>query len=73
MKKIIQSKLFLVGLLLLIIIGWYSQGKKQTQYDEYKCTTKKKSLKGVIKEIGGRANYMTILVNNLKERISLNI
>lgn len=73
MKKIIQTKLFLFGLLLLIIIGWYSQFRKENQYEKYRCKTKLIKLKSVIKGVNTKANYMQVAASDSKEWISLNI
>ena len=73
MEKIIQTKLFLLGLILLIIIGWYSQCRKQNEYEKYRCKTKSIKVNGVITGINTKANYMQVAVNNSNEWISLNI
>ncbi len=72
-KRFFISKLFLVGLVLFILFNWYSQYKSDLQYEKYKCNTKEIALRGIIDDVGGRSSYMTVQVNNLAHRISLNI
>lgn len=73
LKKIIQSKLFLPCLVLLIVLGWYSQCKTENEYEKYRCKTKSIKVKGVIKGVNTKANYMQVLVDNMDKWISLNI
>jgi hypothetical protein len=73
MRKIINSKTFLIIILILIFAGWYSQNKKGREYNDYKCETKKYAIKGVIDKINPKSGYMQAHINNLENWISLSI
>ena len=73
MRKILNSKLFLILILLFIFLCWYSIYRKDAEYTTYKCKTKYYSLKGIIDKVNHKSGYMQAHIIGMDKFVSLNI
>lgn len=72
MKKILGNKYIMIGLILIVIISYFSPSRDK-EYNQYKCETKELEIKSVIDTIiSTRTNYMQVHVNNINKAFSLN-
>ncbi len=73
MQKIINSKLFLILMFVFIFLCWYSINRKDTEYNNYKCKTKKYALKGIIDRVNHKSGYAQAHIIGMEKSVSLNI
>ena len=72
MKKITKWKYFTASVTVVIISIFWFLDAKESDYNKYKCETKKTEIRGVINYSEGRSSYQYVGVDNIKDTFSLN-